>query len=126
MIVSGVFNVLAILVVLARLRARYLKQNSAIDDVLIVVSLVSDSPGNKGVRGTKLLQILTTGLVVSVCLAEKLYGYGQHTWDLGVDVLLSARKASTSYNGQDCTFMTLTLSYRSPSPMSCCTYGHRH
>ncbi|KAH7015945.1 hypothetical protein B0J12DRAFT_545432, partial [Macrophomina phaseolina] len=79
-LVSIIFGILALVVVSARLYDRcVVRRNAGVDDILVAVSMIP-----------------TLGLCVLMCLAEKLYGFDRHAWDVTVEKALQARKVVLS------------------------------
>ncbi|EKG14249.1 hypothetical protein MPH_08577 [Macrophomina phaseolina MS6] len=63
-------------VVLGRIYARLYAQPSAgLDDFFIFLAMIP-----------------TTGLAISICLADRLYGFDRHVWDLTIDLAVQSRE----------------------------------
>ncbi|KAH7039470.1 hypothetical protein B0J12DRAFT_762765 [Macrophomina phaseolina] len=75
-IVVAILYFVTLSVVLGRIYARLYAQPSAgLDDFFIFLAMVP-----------------TTGLAISICLADRLYGFDRHVWDLTIDLAVQSRE----------------------------------
>ncbi|GME47983.1 Integral membrane protein [Neofusicoccum parvum] len=79
-VIAVVFTALALATTLARLYDRVMvRHNAGVDDVLISIALVPQ-----------------IGLCITTCLAEQLYGFDRHAWDITPEMAPLSRKITLS------------------------------
>ncbi|KAF2089621.1 hypothetical protein K490DRAFT_8203, partial [Saccharata proteae CBS 121410] len=100
-IVCAVFFPITVLSVVLRLYARFaIQRNVGLDDIFIISAILP-----------------VTGLIITIALASRIYGFDRHAWDLTPELAIASRKATMAISalyiiGTGLTKISILFFYR--------------